>query len=88
MFNKKEFEDFIERLRYHNKGDGVQKHGTADPIFMVQKKELIFGLEDGYADYYVWVDTSDDGDVFERRGGKLYRVRIQTATDVLRKQNR
>lgn len=65
MFDKKEFEDFIERLRYHNKGEGVQKHGTADPIFMVQKKELIFGLEDGYADYYVWVDTSDDGDVFE-----------------------
>lgn len=65
MFDKKEFEDFIERLKYHHKGEGVREHGTADPVFLVQEKELIYGLEDGYADYYVWFYTSDDGDVFE-----------------------
>ena len=44
------FADFIERLKYHNRGDGVNWHHTADPIFMVQKHATIYGLDDEYGE--------------------------------------
>ncbi|MDM3398173.1 hypothetical protein OGV35_10465 [Citrobacter sp. Cb016] len=44
------FADFIERLKYHHRGEGVSRHITADPIFMVQKQETIYGLDTDYSD--------------------------------------
>ncbi|EOY3627286.1 hypothetical protein ACP4AP_000923 [Enterobacter hormaechei] len=44
------FADFIERLRYHHRGDGVNRHATADPIFMVQKQATIYGLAEEYGE--------------------------------------
>lgn len=44
------FADFIERLKHHNRGEGVNWHHTADPIFMVQKHETIYGLDDEYSE--------------------------------------
>jgi hypothetical protein len=44
------FSDFIERLKYHNRGEGVKWHCTADPIFMVQKQATIYGLGDDYCE--------------------------------------
>jgi len=44
------FADFIQRLKYHNRGEGVQRHCTADPIFMVQKHAIIYGLDDDFCD--------------------------------------
>ncbi|NDO81494.1 hypothetical protein CJP72_12165 [Citrobacter sp. NCU1] len=44
------FADFIERLKYHHQGEGVSRHHTADPIFMVQKQSTIYGLADEYCE--------------------------------------
>lgn len=44
------FADFIERLKYHHRGEGVSRHITADPIFMVQKQATIYGLADDYCE--------------------------------------
>ena len=44
------FADFIERLKYHHRGEGVNRHATADPIFMVQKQATIYGLADEYCE--------------------------------------
>jgi len=44
------FTDFIERLTYHNLGEGVSRHITANPIFMVQKQATIYGLADEYCE--------------------------------------
>lgn len=42
--------DFVQRLRYHCKGEGVREHCTADAIFIVEAKRLIYGIEPGYTD--------------------------------------
>lgn len=44
------FADFIGRLRYHCKGQGVAEHCTADAIFQVERRELIYGLDTGFTD--------------------------------------
>ena len=44
------FADFVERLKYHHRGEGVSCHVTADPIFMVQKLSTIYGLADEYCE--------------------------------------
>jgi len=44
------FADFVERLKYHHRGEGVSRHITADPIFMVQKQATIYGLADEYCE--------------------------------------
>ena len=47
------FADFVERLKYHCRGEGVIKHCTADAIFIVQKKRLINGIDPDYTDKLV-----------------------------------
>ena len=68
------FADFIERLKYHHRGEGVSRHATADPIFMVQKHATIYGLADDYCEAKIvhcddcqwdspqeyWDDADDD----------------------------
>lgn len=44
------FADFIKRLKYHHRGEGVSRHCTADPIFMVQQQATIYGLDDEYSE--------------------------------------
>lgn len=44
------FADFVQRLSYHNRGEGVKQHITADPIFMVQQQATVFGLDDDYSE--------------------------------------
>ena len=58
---KETFDDFVSRLKFHNKGDGVNDHCTANPIFIVQKKELVTGIDPDFCcDDYFWTD--DDGE--------------------------
>ncbi|WP_268063439.1 hypothetical protein [Citrobacter sp. W9] len=68
------FADFVERLKYHHRGDGVNRHATADPIFMVQKQVTIYGLAEEYGEAKIvhfdecewnspkeyWDDAEDD----------------------------
>jgi hypothetical protein len=57
---KETFDDFVSRLRYHNKGEGVNDHCTRDPIFIVESRKRIYGFDPQYGgDYYVWSDTDD-----------------------------
>lgn len=50
---KEEFETLIERLKYWNESEeGINSHGTDGPIFDVQEKVRIYGLDSGYSDYF------------------------------------
>lgn len=40
---------FVERLHFHNAGDGRSYHATNEPLFIVQSKEMICGFEDGFS---------------------------------------
>lgn len=42
--------DFVERLTYHCRGEGVQNHCTASAIFIVQARRFIYGISDDYTD--------------------------------------
>lgn len=44
------FEDFVQRLRHHVQGEGVDWHHTADALFTVQARKIIFGIDRDYAD--------------------------------------
>lgn len=56
------FADFVERLKYHCNGAGVNAHCTADAIFIVQRKRLVTGIDTDYADDKVIL--CDDGKWF------------------------
>lgn len=64
------FQDFIERLTYHNKGEGVEDHCTANPIFVVQSLEYVDGIDLDYDPDYFWTDEEhevkyDDDEMLE-----------------------
>lgn len=42
--------DFVQRLRYHCKGQGVNWHHTAAALFTVQTQRTDFGYESDYAE--------------------------------------
>jgi len=44
------FDDFVQRLRHHVRGEGVNWHHTADALFTVQEKKILFGIDRDYAD--------------------------------------
>ncbi|MEQ4710011.1 MULTISPECIES: hypothetical protein [Enterobacterales] len=57
--NAETWADFVSRLKYHCVGKGVDEHCTADPLFVVQKKRLITGLDMDYIeDRLVAVDDA------------------------------
>jgi hypothetical protein len=43
------FDDFVKRLRHHVRGEGVSLHHTADALFTVQARKIIFGIDRDYA---------------------------------------
>jgi hypothetical protein len=53
------FADFVERLRHHVRGEGVDWHSTADAFFTVQARKIVFGIDRDYTDKVaVYVDES------------------------------
>jgi len=42
--------DFVQRLRHHCKGEGVRDHCTANAIFLVQARTIVFGIDKDYTD--------------------------------------
>jgi hypothetical protein len=53
------FDDFVQRLRHHVRGEGVDWHYTADALFTVQARRIIFGIDKDYTDKWaVYVDDS------------------------------
>lgn len=57
---KETFDDFISRLKYHNQGEGVKDHCTANPIFIVQKRVRVYGFDSEYVSDYVWCNEEQD----------------------------
>lgn len=68
-FSKTEFDDFVQRLHFHRRGDGVNDHWTRDAIFIVQKRDRIFGIDPDYGgdDNYIWVNRDKDIDEADDR---------------------
>jgi hypothetical protein len=53
------FGDFVQRLRHHVRGEGVDWHYTADALFTVQARRIIFGIDRDYSSKTaVYVDES------------------------------
>ena len=44
------FDDFVQRLHHHVRGKGVAWHHTADALFTVQARKIIFGIDHDYTD--------------------------------------
>jgi hypothetical protein len=44
------FNDFVQRLRHHVRGEGVNLHYTADALFTVQARQFVFGIDQDYTD--------------------------------------
>lgn len=47
---KETWDDFVQRLHHDCVGKGVARHYTADAIFIVQARRLIFGIDKDYTD--------------------------------------
>lgn len=68
------FSNFVQRLRHHVRGEGVDWHHTADALFTVQAKRYIYGIDKDYTDKWAvcvedmswdspaeyWQDASDE----------------------------
>lgn len=54
------FQDFLTRLKYHNRGEGVDDHCTANPIFIVQSLVYIDGIDLDYDPRYFWTDNDHE----------------------------
>lgn len=57
---KETWEDFVERLKYHNEGEGVKRHITSNPIFTVQKLVRTYGVSEAYGNNRVILDVDSD----------------------------
>ena len=67
---KETFDDFISRLKYHHQGEGVNDHCTRDPLFIVQNRKRITGMDGSFADEYIWVNFDRDIDEADERTAK------------------
>lgn len=61
VLNSQSFSDFVARLKYHCRGDGVNDHCTADALFVVQERRRVIGIDREYTDNLV--AYSSDGEV-------------------------
>ena len=57
---KEQWNEFLERLKYWNLGEGVRNHGTANPIFEVKEKVRVYGLDSQYSENSVWFDNENE----------------------------
>jgi hypothetical protein len=53
------YADFVDRLRYHCKGEGVNDHCTADAIFIVQRRVIDYGFDEDYSGGNIAVISPD-----------------------------
>ena len=67
---KETFDDFVSRLKHHNQGGGVNDHCTANPIFIVQKRERVYGFDSDYGNAYVWINAENDHEEADERTTK------------------
>lgn len=56
------WETFVQRLRHDCRGEGVNEHCTADAVFVVESRRIIYGIDPAYTDDLVI--TCDDCEWF------------------------
>jgi hypothetical protein len=56
--------DFVQRLRYDCVGAGVRDHCTANAIFIVQAKRIIYGIDTDYSENRVIIVSCDEAEWF------------------------
>lgn len=54
------WQEFVERLRYDCRGEGVRRHYTADALFVVERKVFVYGLADDYATHEAIIGPSSE----------------------------
>jgi len=59
-----EWKVFVGRLKEDHRGEGVNRHYTADPIFLVQEEKRVWGMDTEYAEGTAYVEQ-DSGDYHE-----------------------
>ncbi|CAI1766309.1 Uncharacterised protein [Serratia fonticola] len=62
--NAETWADFVQRLKYHCQGEGVNDHCTAAPIFIVENRRLVSGIDKEYVDTDRLVVYCDDSKWF------------------------
>lgn len=62
---KEAFEDFISRLKFHNQGKGVDSHCTANPLFIVQSRKRVVGIDLQYDPSTLWTDVEEEVSEYE-----------------------
>lgn len=60
---KENYADFIERLKFHNIGQGVSDHITANPIFIVQSYRRVGGIDLNYDPPHYWTDSDHEAEM-------------------------
>lgn len=63
--NAETWADFVGRLRHDCVGNGVRAHGTADALFIVEARRMIYGIDRDYTDNLVV--TCEDCEWFSPR---------------------
>lgn len=58
------FADFVKRLHHDCVGAGVREHCTADALFTVEARRLVYGLDMDYSDKRVLLDHCNEGEWF------------------------
>jgi hypothetical protein len=48
--NQASWDDFVSRLRHDCVGEGVHRHYTAEAVFIVQKRDITYGIDLDYTD--------------------------------------
>jgi hypothetical protein len=67
--------EIIDRLKYIQQELKTQDNRyTADPIFLVQEKERIWGMDSEYVDDYVWYNTEDQCEADEEEAKEFDRL--------------
>ncbi len=59
---KENYDDFIKRLKFHVKGEGVNDHCTSNAIFIVQSLRLIGGIDLDYDPNHYWTDSDHEAE--------------------------
>lgn len=63
ILNAEQWSKFIAALVDDNKGEGVKRHYTDKPVFVVEEKELIKGFLPDCSEMSMWIDI-ENGDEF------------------------
>lgn len=80
------FADFVERLKHNCRGEGVSFHYTANALFTVQAKKLIYGFSSEHADKFVIVQEESEWfspeDFFRDAVNELQETLNRSAQDI------